>query len=341
MITRRILDADMHMVGRTLQQGWRWWRDEMRALIPPRLRRSKARASLLLAYGGGALSPLPVIDGRSRATPKAGARATIVVPRALCLSRVVTRPVLNDRDLRRMVALEADTLLPLPAGSVVIAVRSTTVSNAPGASIVEVAGLPLDGAQAVTAAILAAGVVAVRIVLQDTQHDRTPLDFAPAIRDLGLLPRIRSATPLVWGMVGLLACLDLAGVILRDVESVDRLEARLQDQQPAVTIARTIARRSAQDRALVARSVMLRNGHNILGALQTVGDALPAGVWLQRLVWDGSTVRLVGYRPAKIDVASALRKSGSFTAVEMLADDTQAAMPVGEPFDITARIAAK
>lgn len=328
MSVRGLLDADMKTIGRWLAEGWRWWTGELREIVPARLRESSARALPKLRAENGGLVPLP----------KAGARVAIMVRSADCLVRRIERPALSLRDLRQMVALEADMLLPMPAEAIIVAARTMGAGSAPGKTDVEVVGLPMARAQAIAAAIRSAGVVPVRISMDAPEDAWAPVDFAPAMRESGLLPELRTATPLVWALVGFLICLNIAAVIWRDVAKVEQLEQIVQDQQPAVNVAQTITRRSAQDRTLVIQSTLLRREHDPLRAMELLGNALPENAWLQRYVWDGASVRLVGYRPAKTDIATALRRSGHFSGVRTMADETQASVPAGEPFDISARI---
>ena len=126
----------------------------------------------------------------------------------------------------------------------------------------------------------------------------------------------------------------------RDVAQLGRFEQLVAAQGPAIGVARTIAARIGQDRALVVRSTALRRRHDALGGLARTSGALPPGAWLQRYGWDGAAVRLAGYHRGRIDVAGALRRSG-FGAVRPVDDALQAAGPAGEPFDISARIDAR
>lgn len=342
MNMRFLLDADMRTIGRWLLEGWRWWLDELRAFVPARFRGARSSAGLPCVFRDGALVPLGRTGaGRIPEKPKAGTRATILVPDALCLSRVIARPALGERDVQRMVALEAETLLPIPAGSAVVAGRIKGPADVPGKILIEVAGLPVEQARAIARAVESAGIVPVGIVTGAAAGARGPLDFAPAMRALGILTRRRSATPYLWGLVALLLLLDIGAWIWRDAAQVARFEQIVAGQQPAVTVAQAIGRRADHDRRIVAQSLSLRRTHDPLQVMGEAGAALPPGAWLQRYVWDGASIRLAGYRPPKVDVATALRRSGRFAEVRTASDETQAAIPAGDPFDISARVAGQ
>lgn len=325
MNPRALLDTDMQTIGRWLLGGWRWWGDELRALTPPALRPRRAYAA-----------PRFAIEDIAAAKP--GMRVTILVPARDCLVRTIIRPAIADRDLRRMIAFEADALLPIPPGSALVTARVAGAADEAGKIEVEVAGLPLDKARAIAGDAAAAGVVPVTVVVAEADPKPAPLDFAPAMREAGLLAPLRSAAPLLWGLVAALLLANVALWIWRDVARVAQFERLVTEQQPAVGIAQTIARRGVQDRRLIARSLALRRVRDPLHALGAVSHALPSGVWLQRLSWDGESVRLVGYRPARTDVATALRRSGGFAEVRSVSEETQAAMPTGEPFDLAAKV---
>ncbi len=265
-------------------------------------------------------------------------RAVILVPNELCLSRVITRPRLSESDLKRMVTLEADTLLPIPAGSAVVAGRALRGTDDLGKIQIEIAGLPLEEARGIAVAIQAQGIVPIAVIRSATVSEQAPLDFVTSMRDAGLLSQRQSATPFLWALVGLLILLNVAAWIWRDQSRLARFEQIVSEQQPAVTIAQTIVRRGEQDRRLISRSLSLRRSQDPLRVMANVGSVLPVGAWLQRYVWDGASVRLVGYRPAKTDVATALRRSGHFTEVRTTSDETQAAIPAGEPFDVGAKV---
>jgi hypothetical protein len=337
MNARVLLDADMQTIGRWLLQGWRWWADEIRGLLPARSRGTRTGNTARFAMEQGAL--VAPAGGRSRAgaVPKPGTRVTIVIPPADCLIRSITRPAIGERDLRRMVAFEADALLPIPAGSALVATRVAGSAEA-GKIRIQVAGLPIDKARAIAGVAAAAGLVPAAVVLEEEDRRAPPLDFAPGMREAGLLATRRSATTSLWGLVAALLLLNLTLWVWRDAARVARFERLVAEQQPAVAVAQKIARRGEQDQLLIARSLTLRRVHDPLRVLAAVGDALPQGAWLQRFVWDGETVRLAGYRPARADVATALRRSGRFSDVRNMGQETQATMPTGDPFDLAARV---
>lgn len=332
MSGRGLLDADMRTIGALIARGWDWWLEELRGLVPTWLRGRRRDDLPKLLFVDDALVPQGAPD-----SSLARGRAEVSLSPRLCLMRTIERPMMSGRDLRRMLAFEGSTLLPFPGGTTIVAGRSVGLAG-PGRMRIELAGLPVDTARRIANAAQSVAVWPVRVLLQESDPRLAALDFAPAMIDAGLMPRARTATPLVWALVGFLVALNLGAMVWRDAASVARLDQIVRDQQPAVLVAETITRRTQQDRALAIRTVALRAEHDALGDLALVSRTLPDGAWLQRYIWDGPTLRLAGYKPAKVDVAGPLRRSGRFIEVRSMADENQAAVAVGDPFDISARI---
>jgi Tfp pilus assembly protein PilN len=331
MSARGLLDTDMQTLGQWIGTGWRWWLDELAGMVPPRLRHAAAERLPRRLYRDGELVAEP------GARVGRGARVAVIVPRDLCLVRSIERPRLADRDLGRMLSLEAETLFPFARVDMLLAFRRGPAVAGERLSV-DVAALPAVHARAVADAVAAARVFAARV--QMAAPDETPgaaFDFAPDMRRAGLLAGARSLAPMLWAVVGFLALMNVAVWIWQDAGQVARLEALVREQQPAVAMAQTIVQRGENDQRLVARSLALRRRHDAAGILAEVARALPPGTWLQRYTWDGERVRLAGYRPAKTDVATALRRSGRFAQVRSESADTEAALPTGEPFDLSAR----
>lgn len=338
MSGRGILDADMKTLARMASNAWRWWLAELSMLAPARLRRTRSDRLPRYVYRDGALSPTDGLRRGGWSKKASGLRAIIVVEQRLALTRTIERPVLSDHDLPRVLAFETESLVPFPADSVVLAGQRIGPGSESGKILVEVASLPIDTAREIAIAAKEANILPLKVVVQGRKIE---LDFAPAMRAVGLVSQARSATPLIWGCVVFLALLNLATLIWRDVASVDRLNQIVDGQQPSVSVAQTISRRIEADRSLIDESLRLRQTHDALGALATTSETLPTGAWLQRYVWDGPTVRLTGYKPPKTDVATTLRRSGRFSEVRSMTDETQAAVPAGEPFDLSARIVTR
>lgn len=321
MSGRGILDADMTTVGGWLRDGWRWWIDELAAMIPPSWRR--------LGTGG----QIALFDGTRVTGAEAGRTAAIRLAPDLCLVRTIERPAMGERDLAAMLALDADRIMPMPAETMVVAAR--IVAREATRMTVRVAALPRERAIALASATAAAGVIPSRVFLADGDD---AIEFLPALRASGLMAIRRGAARAWWGAVAFLLLLNIALLVWRDSARTQRLEDLVEAQRPAVAASRTIAAR-VQNGQRAARVVLARRrSRDPLWLLGQVSTALPPGAWVQRFGWDGETLKLAGYRPRNANVVAALRATPGFVEVRNTSSDTVAEIPAGQPFDVTARI---
>ncbi len=246
-------------------------------------------------------------------------------------------PPLSPADLRRLAALDADRLMPLPAGQMLLATAIVGRDPASDHVIVRIAGLPVDRAEDILQAALAAGVQPSRFGLLDDDR-RMRLDFLPAMRERAMLSSAGRAAAPWWAMVAFLFLLNGGLLVWRDAQTVERLADIVTAQAPAVDAARKIAGRidriDGGARTVVAR----RAGQDAAATLAEVTRVLPPSAWVQRYGWDGASIRLAGYRRGDADVLGALRGSRRFADVQAQNADVVAALPTGEPFDVSAKL---
>lgn len=326
MSGRGILDADMATVGGWLRDGWRWWIDELAAMVPDRWRRGAAGPRL--GFDGAQLDPAALAAlGRGRA-------AAIVLDRDVCLVREIERPAMSARDAARMVMLEADRLMPLGTGAMVVAGR--IVSREGAAIRIAVAGLPRMKADRLAAALADAGIAPTAVLLPFEPSPGGAIDFLPALRAVGLFARQDGARRFWWTAVAFLFAINLALLVWRDVQRTDALQALVDGQRPAVAASRAIAGRLAGAERIAAAVRQRRATRDPLVLLDRIAAALPPGAWVQRLAWDGSALRLAGYRPRDANIVAALRRQPGFRRVRSAAGDVTASLPSGQPFEIAA-----
>jgi len=329
MSGRGLLDADMRTVGVWSASAVRWWLDQLAQLVPARWRSGGIGRRPLAHYD----PLLGVIDYGNDLTGK-----VVVLPDGLCLVRRIERPVMSDRDVARMVSLDADRIMPLGGAGTIVAGRAVTRDPGDGVMTIEVAGLPRGPGEALCARIVAqGGTPAAVLASEPDQEDGNPIDLLPALRQAGLLEAAGKLTARWWMAAGFLILLNIGILIWRDAAAVENLEQVVATQQPAIDAARRIKMRIAASDRISGTTLAIRDAREPLTMLARVAAALPPGAWLQRYSWQGDTLRLAGYRPAKADVSGALRAAG-LGAVRYDESAVPAATPLGQPFEITVRI---
>lgn len=332
MSTPAILDADMATLARWGRTGFDWWTEELRALVPSRLRRWFAPGPAVVARYDGQRFAL----SRRGATIERGQGAlavALVLPAATVLVREVRLPVLGLADLRRLVDLDAERLLPFAPGTALVDF-TVGAPRGDGLQPVTVAGLPLATANAALAAAAVDG-LDVRQLRIDSGSGAPAFDFLPAWRRAGALP-IDAPRRFWWGVVGLGFLLNMGVMIGRDVHDLGETRALVEAHGQTAATARLMRARvvneDARRRGLIAR----RNAHNPLPVLAETTRVLPDPVWVQRLSWDGAQLRIAGYKPGSVDVVAALRRAPIFTEVRSSATDVPAQSATGQPFELTA-----
>lgn len=336
MSGRGLLDADMHAVGGWIADGARWWIRELAGLVPPgwRERRHAATAQLRFDPPTG----FRRLDARGleiAGAPPIGRPVAVTLPPDLCLRRTITRPVANERDLARMLTLDQDRIMPLPSEAILVAGRIVGVDAAAERATVVVAGFPLDRATAFARAVADAGIVPVRVLAPGPEG---PVDLLPVLAERGLLARSRGAAARWWAAVAFLFMFNIGLVVWRDAAATEQVAALVEAQQPAVDVAHGISRRiEASDR--IARQVAaMRGAREPLAVLARLSGALPENAWVQRLSWQGDSVKLAGYRGKDSDVAAALRRRGGFANVRYADGAPAAADANGQPFELVAAL---
>ncbi len=336
MSGRGILDADMRTLGAWIVDGTRWWLGQLQAIVPQRLAQALRPSATAVDYAPDAASFVP--------EPPRGQPWTLYLPHGLALVRQVELPALAPRALDAMVRLEADRLMPFPPGTdaVIAALPDAgehSARSADGRRRTTVAGLYPDAAHALAEAITARQTSPAAVLV--SLPEGGIIDLLPALARAGLVPDEAGRAQLWWTIVAAFFALNLALLTWRDMAAVDRLNDVIEQQQPALSVARRITGRIRADNALAGAAAAERKAAEPLALMAKVATALPPGVWLQRWGWQDATLHLAGMRPAQSDVAGALRKAGLVTVryADSAGDSTTeaAGTPLGIPFDIIVR----
>ena len=220
-----ILDADMTTLVGWVRSGLGWWLDELRAMVPERWRGTGRGFASHVTWRG---------PGEWERAGKGDAPVVLVDP-ALCLLRQITLPPLGDADLQRLVALDADRIMPIPSAQLVVAASADPRDRGQ----VAVAGMPRATAQAMLDDLAAAGIVPARVGLADpSAPGRMGIELTHPLSATGLLAAKGRVASGWWAVVAFLFAINLGLLVWRDAQEVAQLETLVSGQAPAVMAAR-------------------------------------------------------------------------------------------------------
>lgn len=343
MTLNELLNSDLSTIIGYARRGYDWWVEELGSLIPQSIRTWGTRTTNVLIFDHR--HRLLWADGSPVGTDpdtSVGQNATVLVRHDAVLIREIATPAMTRADLDRMLALNGERFFPLPGGSVLITSAIRRDRHEDGMMLTDLAAIPLSRAEVLAEALRRGGFspYSVRVAEPDLTADPR-FDFLPAMQGSGLVGKPVTKAQNWWAVVVMLAVLNLATLIWRDSADVERLQALADAQRPAVAVAQRIAARIRSVDAIANRAVARRGLYDPLAALARTTEAIPDGAWVQRYAWDGTTLRLTGYRSRDADVAGALRRAPRFTNVKSAQTDSMAETATGLPFDLVAQIAAR
>jgi hypothetical protein len=340
MKLNELLNSDMRTIGGALRKGLDWWRAELAGMLPSRSIDStqKPPKTAILVSGEDLLL---LRDGRFDQSSKASEKfsgAPALIPGEESLVRTLSVPAMTQRDLSAMLALDGDRYFPMPAGTALFSARISS-TDADGMMTVDAAAWPIHRAQRVADAFAASSLSPshVRLANQDFFPD-SRFDFLPAMRDQRMIPCAGQGAKLWWTIVAFMFVVNLAMIAWRDSAQLESLEALVDAQRPAASVAQRIVKQMRDGQELTMRSAHERAGRDAVGILADVTRAVPDGAWVQRYSFEQNSLRLSGYRLNSVDVAAALRRLPRFSSVKSAQSDQAAVVADGQPFDLVAEL---
>jgi general secretion pathway protein L len=347
MTLQELLNADVNSIGLWARQGFAWWIDELSTLLPVNWRDWFSSRTRRLVEPMSPSGWRQWQNGRLL-TPTQAERAAkggvgLILPADAVLLRRLEFPRVSLSDVKRMVALDIDRLSPLPGDLVYHDVEIVDRDAGDGKQTVLLGVTLRDTAARYLEEARDAGFEPVAIgAARGDGAASYRFDFLPALRQS--MGQNDGGRVLLywWAAVAVLLVLNLAGLVVRDMLDISRLRHAVDDQQTAVAAASQLQRRvqteDVQRTALIARQMQSDPLH-VLDALTRV---MPASAWVQRLEWNGQTLRVVGFKNNDTDLMAALRASPVFINPRAASPDTQAKPGASAPpFDITADISKK
>ena len=331
-----ILNADMATVGAELRRGFAWWTNELRQLVPARLRAPAAAAGMGAHVSADEGSVALVRGGRAVARPE-GRRVSAILaihPRRV-LVRDLELPRLSPRDSRAMVALDLDRLVPLQGDAVWFDLALG--EPAPGAALRPARLAVVPRATAAAALDLAASEGIDPAALSVARADGgAEFDFLPAIRAAGRPAPWWANAATWWTVAAILIAANIGFAVYRDVADIRRLRELTATQQDAVTLAQRARGRAVQEERRRAAMAAERTRREPLAVIAAGNAVLPLNAWVQRFQWDGQRMQISGSAPPDFDPVDTLRRSDRFAEPRTEATELAAANTNFPPFDVSA-----
>ncbi|PKU21571.1 PilN domain-containing protein [Telmatospirillum siberiense] len=323
-----LFNADLKTIGRMVERGLSWWRDELLALVPERWRRwSGAKARTVVRPEGDGFRFDAALDGRS---PAEGPLC-LCLPCGAGLLRRLDLPLLPVSDLRRMIALDIDRLTPFETEDVLF---DFEIEERLGGRLRVLIGvLPRERSLAAIERLRRSGLVPEALSLADGDG-RPRFDFLPATRT-GDGPRRGWTASRLWMAAAALLILNLGLFTLYDILSIETLHQRIEAQQPMIGVAGKL--RIAVEAERTRRDDLVRRQRSFspLPVLDGLTRSLPDEVWIQRLEWNGASLRIIGWNRGDADVL-ALVDGNPLLANVRPVDAAASPKSSAKPFEIVA-----
>ncbi len=314
--------------------GLAWWVGELVGILPAPARRwFETRPSLTaepLAEGGYRLTRNGRVVMEAAGDARRPRPVSLRLPREAALIRETPAPAIPDHDLRRMLELDIDRLTPFRPDQVFVDV---VVEGAPRRAVV--AAIQRVLAVAALERARASGLDPRVLGVAASSSAEAALDFLPKMREAQLAPRPSANRTLIWGAVVFLAAANLGAAIGRDMLDVRALRARIESQRPRVSQVQALRRKVLSEEHRRADIISRRADSEPLRMLDALAGAVPDGAWVDRLVFDGQSVRVSGYRQDQVDVAAALRAAPRLANVRNSGTGVLTRQAAGQPFDLT------
>jgi hypothetical protein len=336
MNINEVLNADMKVLVPWLKQGLDWWVEELAGMIPEKLRQKNTGKSLAVAFASA--------DGKYRfykageeLSPKAVANVPmiLVLSRAQVLVRSIDIPQLSPTDTRNLIANELDRWTPL---NPVDAAFSHTVCQRDR----------LTKKNHVRLAVISRTVAAK--ALEDARHARLKIvrltygsggdnfdaetDFMKTLGHEAPDMAKLDARQFWWCIaVGLLA-INVGLALFRDYRDIADLREIMQSQSQTAQLARQIQKRVVSEQLRRENLALLRQRQEPLRVLDILSKSLPDDAAVERFEWDGTSVRLTGYKKGSTDLQSVLGRVPEIASVRSNGSELPPQMELGQPFDL-------
>lgn len=330
-----LLQTDHEAIIQWLLHGFRWWVDELMAMVPPEWRdRFLKRTSVVAEF-----TDTGVIyrDGETAEpiTEKPRRAVKLLLPANEVLTRKIELPILPASDIKRMVALDLDRLTPFRSDQVLFDT--------------EIAGRDDErGKQQIVVGVMTRAAIASALERART-NDIEPaaigvaatgagssLDFLPALRESEGGGAARRRATYWWAAAAILLAFNLFMLSYRDSAATNQLREAVESQQSPVTVAMRLRDKVQKEAAKRADLLKQKKQNSPLQMLEAVTQVLPDGAWVQRFEWNGRTVHIRGERKDTPNLLAKMEASPMLRNARSLSSDPHAAAAASGTFELSA-----
>jgi len=325
MNLKDLLSMDHEAIAQWLIHAFRWWVDELMALVPPELRERLLRRSSVVAELKN--DSIEYRDERTNETLKEKPRGSIrvLVPSDEVLIREVDLPILPASDVKRMISLDIDRLTPFRSDQILFDTEIVSRDEENGRQKILLGVLPRRGAALILQRIRVASFEPAAMgVASAAGSTRPSFDFLPALREAEGDNTARRRARYLWAAAAVLMIFNFFLLTYRDGNALDQLRETVESQQAPVTVAMRLRDKVEHEAARRADLLKQQVQNSPLRILDAVTQAIPNDAWVERFEWNGRTVHIRGLRKGTPDLLARLEASPLLRNARSLTSDPKA-----------------
>ncbi|HVV64319.1 MAG TPA: PilN domain-containing protein [Rhizomicrobium sp.] len=336
MNAKDFLNMDLQTAVQLLLRGWRWWSEEIMAMLPPEWRERLTRRSHSVAEIRGGDVVYRNEDSNELLPAKPRGRVKLLVPADQVLVRQVELPLLPMSDVRRMLALDIDRLTPFPPDQVYFDAEVVSRDQENGRQKVAVGVLLRTRAAKFLELAREKNLEPAALGVAAAGGGSAGFDFLAAMRDSNGGDAAQRRSVYWWAAAAALLAINIGLLAYRDSSSLDELRQTVEAQQAPVGVVLRTRDKVDRERARRADLIDRMRKSSPLPVLDAVTSAMPMDAWVSRFEWNGRTVHLRGQRKTSNDILARLEASPALRNARSLASDVRNDSSASHQFEVQA-----
>ncbi|HVZ91404.1 MAG TPA: PilN domain-containing protein [Rhizomicrobium sp.] len=336
MNAKDFLNMDLQTAAQLFLRGWRWWSEEIMAMLPPEWReRLTSRSRTVAEIRGGEV--IYRTEGSNEPLPaKPRGRIKLLMPADQVLVRQVELPLLPMSDVRRMLALDIDRLTPFAPDQVYFDAEIVSRDQENGRQKVSVGVLLRERAAKYLELARDRNLQPAALGVAAAGGASAGFDFLAAMRDANGGDAAQRRSLYWWAAAAGLLAINIGLLAYRDSSSLDELRQTVEAQQAPVSVVIRTRDKVDRERARRADLIDRMRKSSPLPVLDAVTAAMPMDAWVSRFEWNGRTVHLRGQRKTSNDILARLEASPALRNARSLASDVRNDSSASRQFDLQA-----